>query len=221
MKNFTGVIDLQLENLLEAVKRQQAARCQEISGRGRQRATQLLRAARRQGRIRMHQAVVEERQRIEAALLQARGRVRTQRRRLLQQRYQALLNDGWALLEAALRARWQDPGQRRAWCESLLADGLKVFGDAPLVIEHPVGWPEDDQAWLREQLRKASGADPEYRADESIECGLRICTPQACLDGTLPGLLADRTSAQAILLAAWERADASLRTGADGGEAHE
>lgn len=211
MKDFTGVVDMQVAGLLEAVQSQQSTRCQELASRARERATALLKAARRQSRVRMHQAVVEERQRIDAAMLQAHGRIRTQERRQLQQHYKELLNEGWLLLEAELRARWQEPGQRRAWCESLLADAIKVFADASLVIEHPPGWPGDDQAWLRGQLRKTLGAEATFQADETIECGLRMRTSHACLNGTLDGLMDDRRQVESVFLAAWEAADAELR----------
>lgn len=210
MKDFAGVVDMQAESLLGALQRQQTTRCQEISNVGNKRAKALLKAARRQCRIRMRQAVAEERQRIDAALLQARGRIRTRKRMLLQQQYKDLLKEGWALLEAGMQARWENAEQRRAWCESLAADALAVFGNTALIVEHPAGWRAEDQAWLAERLRKTSGGDPAFKADENIRFGLRISTGNACLDGTLGGLLADRRGAEAVLLAAWERSASEL-----------
>lgn len=208
MKDFAGVVEMQAENLLATLERQQATRCQEISHTARERARQLLKAARRQSRERMRQAVAQERQRIDSALLQAQGRMRTRERRHLQQHCQDLLKDAWPLLEARMRARWKDSDQRRAWCEMLLADAMAIFGTAPLSIEHPPGLREDDRAWMTQVLRKAGCGDVTFKVDESIAAGLRIRTPQACLDGTLEGLLGDHREVEAILLAAWERAAA-------------
>lgn len=206
MKDFAGVVQMQVDTLLETLRRHQSMRCQQISSAAEKRAADLLKAARRQSRERMRQAVVQERQRIDAALSQAHGRIRTRQRRLLQQHYQDLLKEGWGLLEASLQARWQDSRQRRAWCEALLEDAREVFGSAPLVIEHPPAWQEEDKAWLAALAGDSSGSEVSFRPDEGISCGLRVSTPHACLDATPDGLLGDRREAQGVLLAAWEKA---------------
>lgn len=205
MSDFAGIVQKQVAGLLQILQRKQTESCNEITRAAKERANNLIKAARRQSRERMHQAIVEERKRIDAAVSQATGRLRTDKRHRLQQVYKHLLQDGWAVLEGEMEARWQDPQLRRAWCASLLEDAMRMLGSVQFLIEHPPGFGREDHAWMTDLVTAAGGTRPDFDTDEHIRSGLRIRTTHACLDGTLDGLLSDRKQIEALLLAEWEK----------------
>ena len=69
MTTFRGILDLQVDSVIAAVKGQQEGRCREIESAVGRKAQQLLADSRRRLRQRVHTAVIEERQRRETALL--------------------------------------------------------------------------------------------------------------------------------------------------------
>ena len=85
MNEFRGILELQVDTVLSALRAQQDMRCREIDSATGRRAEQLLSDSRRRMRERVHKAVVEERRRRETALLDARHRIETAGRRKVQQ----------------------------------------------------------------------------------------------------------------------------------------
>ena len=120
MKTFRGILDLQVDSMVGALQAQQNRRCREIGGAANRKAEQLLAESRDRMRKRVHKAVVEERQRRETALLDARHRIETADRRKVQRHYRRVLHDASPLLTAALEGRWRDDELRRSWCEMVM-----------------------------------------------------------------------------------------------------
>lgn len=205
MNDFRGVLSLQVESLLEAVRAQQESRCREIESAAQQRAERLLRDSRRELRERQRQAVEEERRRRESALLEAQQRSETAERRRVQARYEQLLRDAWPELTAELEQRWSNTEDRRSWCEMLIDEAERILSAQGWTIEHPAAWSKKDTAWLTQLLKTRGLPSPSFHGDSGIKAGLRIRLETACLDGTIDGLLARRTAIEAKLLAAWER----------------
>ena len=115
MNEFRGILDLQVEAVLSALKAQQDRRCREIEGATGRQSEQLLSDSRRRVRQRVHKAVVEERRHRETALLDARHRIETAGRRKVQQRYRTYLHEAVPLLTAELGERWRHDESRRTW----------------------------------------------------------------------------------------------------------
>ena len=205
MNDFPGILSLQVESLLEAVRARQENQCRQIESAAKQRAERLLRESRRALRERLRQAVNEERRRRASALLEARQRMETVQRRQVQAHYEQLLRNIWPELIKELEHRWSNTEDRRSWCEMLIDEAERLLSAQGWTIEYPEAWSKKDADWLAQLLKKRGLPDPSLRGDPGIKAGLRIRLETACLDGTIDGLLARRTAVEAKLLAAWER----------------
>ena len=211
MNTFEGILDLQVQSVIDALSAQQQRRCREIEIDASRKAEQLLADSRRRMRERVHKAVVEERQRRETALLDSRHRIETAGRRAVQQHYREFLHAAMPLLQDALEARWRDSGTRRAWCDMLIGEAADALPPVAWTVEHPGNWSGDDTQWLRQAFAARGLAAPEMLQDTGIAAGLRVRLGSACLDATLDGLAAKLHAIEARLLAAWERQQAGER----------
>lgn len=205
MKTFRGILDLQVESVLSALKRQQDGRCREIESDVGHRVEQLLTDSRRRMRQRVHTAVVEERRRRETALLDARHRIETSGRRKVQQQYRQFLDAAVPRLATALGERWRDVGARRSWCEMVIGEAADRLAGDPWTIEHPRDWRGEDTAWLEQTMKSRNLPRPVLHENPAITAGLRVRLDSACLDATTEGLMANRRETEGRLLAAWER----------------
>lgn len=205
MTTFRGILDLQVESVLGALKSQQDRRCREIEVAAGHKAEQLLADSRSRMRERVHTAVVEERQRREAALLDARHRIETRDRHKIQQQYRQFLHDSVPLLAAELGERWRDKEARRSWCDMVIGEAADRLAADPWTLEHPGDWPGEDVAWLEQTMKQHGLPQPVLHEDAGITAGLRVRLGSACLDATIEGLLGNRREVEGRLLAAWER----------------
>ncbi len=205
MTGFDGVLDLQVRSVLDALRAQRDGRCREIQTAADRRAEQLLADSRRRVRERVHRAVVEERRRRETALLDARHRIETARRKEMQAHYRDILQEAAPLLNAELERRWRDTVARRDWCATAIGEASDRLPCVRWTVEHPADWTADDGQWLAQAFDGRGLPQPESCEDAAIPAGLRIRLGAACLDATLEGLLANRPAVEARLLAAWER----------------
>lgn len=215
MTTFRGILDLQVRSMLAAVQAQKDRHCREIESAVDRKAEQLLSESHDRMRKRVHRAVVEERQRREKALLDARHRIDTARRRRVQREYRAILQDAAPMLVAELKRRWYDNESRRSWCELVLGEAAERLAGDPWTIEHPREWSGEDTKWLEQALAARELPPPALREDAAIVAGLRIRLGAACLDATLDGLLVDKRAVEGRLLAAWERQMPEHRGDAD------
>lgn len=209
MTGLRSVLDLQVESILSALREQRDRRCREIGGESRSRNRQLLRHARERTRLRLHQAVNEERRHRSDALLQARHRIESDRRRNLLAGYREFLERVWPLLLAELERRWSDNEGRRLWCEMSIREACASLPHENWIVELPGTWPATDSDWLLSAFARHDLPEPELRISNGLPPGVRIRCGGACLDATLDGLLDKQTEIEARLLAAWESRRAS------------
>ncbi|MDH5501500.1 MAG: hypothetical protein OEY72_10420, partial [Gammaproteobacteria bacterium] len=148
MNDFHGILGLQVETLLGALRTQREMRCRQIIREAEKEQGELLRGSRRQLRERVHQAVVEERRRREMALLEARHRIQTAERRKKQAQYSELLQRAWPRLVAEIERRWSDAESRAEWCDMLLAEAVQSLPASSWEIVHGSCWTGDDSARL-------------------------------------------------------------------------
>jgi hypothetical protein len=205
MTGFGGILDLQVQSVLDVLRAERDRRCREIRHAAAGRAEQLLADSRRRMRERVHRAVVEERQRRETSLLDARHRIETARRKAVQALYRDFLQEALPLLHAELERRWRDAAARRDWCAMVIGEASDRLPDVRWTLEHPADWTPDDAQRLAQDFADRGLPQPGFREDAAITAGLRIRLATACLDATLEGLLANRPAVEARLLAAWER----------------
>ena len=215
MKAFRGILDLQVDSMLGTLKAERDRRCREIEGAVSRKAEQLLAESRDRMRRRVHKAVVEERQRRETALLDARHRIETAGRRRVQRHYREFLHAAAPMLAAELEARWRDEGSRRSWCEMVIGEAADRLAGDGWTVEHPADWSDKDTQWLEQAFASRELPAPRLHEDRAIAAGLRIRRGPACLDATVEGLTADMAAVEGRLLAAWERHMPERREDAD------
>jgi len=190
----------QTHALLDLVEADRARRCEAILGEARGRAAALLRQAHADARQRMREAFHEERARRVERVAAARANLQTRQRLGEQQRAAAFLAAGWQRLHEELLRRWRDPAARRAWVAHVSADARRLLPHAEWRITHAPGWPADERDEFAAELARALGTAPTFTADAAVGAGVRIAAMGNVIDGTLPGLLADRAEIGARLL---------------------
>ena len=204
MSDFPGIVALQADKLVEALRSHGESRCRELQQDAGRRAEALLGDSRRKLLARGRQAVAEERLRRVAALQQARNRVQAEGDRRRQQLYATVLREGWPLLVRELQQRWASENGRRAWCRSVLDEAVAALPPDGWSIEHPQDLPADDCRWLAGRLGTLDVRNAALHGDSGCPAGLRITRESACVDATIDGLLRQRERIEGQLLAAWE-----------------
>jgi len=209
MNRFDGVLGVQVQSLLDVLRRQQEARCREIVAAAEHKAKEAVQDTRRQLYERLRQTVAGLRQRRRHELLVARSHVESETRRAAFARYERIIEAAWPRLAEALERRWQDDDSRRAWCGMIVSEAAGTLAPEGWQVEHPADWRDADRDALVALLAEKGVAAPAFSTDDDITAGLRIRAGTACLDGTAAGLLAARHDVEALLLASWEQAEAT------------
>lgn len=205
MSETSGVLAAQEGTLLALVERHRADRCAALLAQAEARRAVLLTQAHREARARMREAIRAERRRGEDRLAATRAQLQTRRRQQQHRTALLLLEQGWERLVQAVLARWQSAPERHLWVAALLHQARERLPRGAWVIEHPPGWDGAECAELLAPLEAHCGGAPQLRADARLLAGLRIRAEEACLDGSLDGLLADRAAIEAQLLAQLHR----------------
>jgi hypothetical protein len=186
--------------LLALVDQYRDAKSGEIFDAARAEAEALVAQAFRLARSRVHEAIVEERKRYEAAVAGAEARLHTRRRLAHQGREAAMIAEGWRLLPAALEGRWRDAAGRRRWAETHLGRGLATLPRTDWEIVHAPSWTVDERQAAAGWLAAHAGPELAFAEDASLGGGFRVRAGHNTLDATLDGLLADRRAIEGRLL---------------------
>ena len=202
MNEPDSLVDLQLQHLLEVVEKHRKERCQTLLDEADAQARQLRKRAWREGRTRLHQAVLDNRELLRRQLASAQARQQTQLRMQRQREDQALLERTWLLLYDKLQQRWQQADSRRLWIDELLVQAAATLIDPHWHIEHPADWPQTEQDSMATRLHAELGQAPVFSVQPGITAGLNICAGDACIDATTRGLLQARERIEAMMLAA-------------------
>jgi len=196
-----SIVDAQLQHLLEFLGSHRDEQCTEMLTQARSEAQQEIQQAYGEARKRLHQAVLDTREQARLRLTSAAARQQTRERQLRQQQDQALLKRAWQPLHELLQQRWQEKTTRRQWIDHLLKQAAAALVDSNWQIEHPRDWPVDERDALQARLVELHGYAPILKGQPSISAGLRICAGDTCVDGSIAGLLRDRTRIESVLLA--------------------
>jgi hypothetical protein len=197
-------MDAALEEMLKLVAEHERQECDTVAAQAAREAQELTQRAHRAARRRMHENVVEIRQLMRREQNQARAALETAKRQHQQRCDFALLESGAPRLRAALAGRWQNAATRRRWCESLIEQARAALPSGEWIVHHPADLGDAERELLARELRALNGAPAQFAPDGKLSAGLRLCAAGACLDGTLEGLLVDRATVQARLLAKLE-----------------
>lgn len=189
------------QGLLKLVEDYRETECRALLEAAEAEADELIRAAYRRERARLHERVIAERAQARARVHAARAERDTRERAGADRANARLLELAWPLLREALLERWQDPDARRAWVRHSAEQALRSLPHGQWRIRHAPGWERGDQEEITETLVAGIGCEPSLVADGSLAAGLVIEGGEAKLDASLDGLMSDRTRLEARLLA--------------------
>ena len=164
-------------------------------------AATIVGAAHREARDRMHRDVTELRRTLRLQVGQAEAALQTATRVHQQRCELALLQAAWPTLEAALRARWEDARARASWVDMVVEQARTTLPPGGWELLHPPSWPQAERDALLRRLADEPGGAPGLNADPAIEAGVLLRSGGASIDATLRGILVDRRSIEAALLA--------------------
>jgi vacuolar-type H+-ATPase subunit H len=196
-----SIIDAQVRRLLDIVDGWRQEQCDALVIAAQQEAREVIRQAYRSARNNLHQDIQQTRQQTSDTLAAARAKQHTL---MMQQRHRAasdFLELCWSSLAETLQARWQQPGERRAWVEKIVSKALAVVPAKHWLVEHPQDWSAGEQQQVATQVEAQSGKRPEFAIVSELTAGIRISTDGAIIDGSLHGLLADRDGIESGILA--------------------
>ena len=191
--------------LLDLVESDRAERCEAITSEAASTARTLLAEARKAARERVREAMTKERRRLRDRLAALDATLATESRLNAQRRFRALLDEAWRRLPVALDARWLDPTGRREWVGHVLEDACNELAPGDWALAWAPGWSEDERRVAFAKLARDGYAVVASAEDPRMRAGLQVRRGGNVLDGTLHGLLADRTAIGARLLAEFPR----------------
>lgn len=193
-----------VEHLLAIVIENREKRCAQLRDNAQQQAREIIQQAHRKSRARMHRHVVALREKHGQRVSSAVARNQTQLRKQRQKADRAIADRAWPLLREAIQALWGRAETRRKWLEAVIANAAARLLHSGLRIEHPADMNENELSWMKQQIEN-SGKRAELRVDEDIEAGVRIVAQGTVIDATLDGLLKQKTTIEAMLIARIKR----------------
>lgn len=197
-----SVLDAQVNALQKLVESTQEARCRELREDAQRRVKETVRRAHKENRARMRAAINEQRERMEDTLAATRARLATRARQRRQSADKERLELAWSRLHEVLLERWRDARCRQRWALGLVEEALVHLPGERWRIEHPKDMNPAELSSMNQRITDHCGGEPpELVGSENLPAGLRIIADGACLDGTVEGLLTDRSRVEAELLA--------------------
>lgn len=202
MSTPATIVEAQMEALLRRVAREQESQCRRAREAAEEQARGIVVRAWEEARARIRQAVQEERRGIEHSLSDRRASLETAARQREQAVLRGLIDDAWRALPKVLAASWEETSTRREWCEAACELALRMLtpGSA-FVADVDAGAPAEVAETITRGLAAAGAPPVEVRRVQGLGAGLRIRGGLACVDATVPGLLASREHIESELLA--------------------
>lgn len=201
-----SIVEAQTDALLRRVAREQETRCRHARESADEQARTLVKRTWEEARARLRQAVLEERRSVEQTLADRRAAHDTAARRRSQSSMRAVLDEAWRSLPATLGSVWLREQARERWCRAACSAAVAALDPAhgcALEIDGDAG--ADVEAVALAALGAWTGSHVEVRRMTGLGPGLRIRCGRACVDATVPGLLASRERIESELLAEMER----------------
>ncbi len=189
------------QRLLELVLQRRDEECRQLQQRSEEEGLELLRAAYRSARTRLHENAESERNRARTHIGSARAELETQRRQRAQLLGSVVLAAAREQLPQRLTQHWADPAARAAWISNALEQALVALPGDSWRIRHPSSLAEAERDALRIAVQQQLPQAPELVADTKVKAGLILECAGVMLDVSSTGLLADRNAIEARLLA--------------------
>jgi vacuolar-type H+-ATPase subunit E/Vma4 len=196
-----GALDAQAQALVQQVTDDRERRCAAIRAAAESQAQQIVRAARAAARHNVHNAVIQERARMDLGMRQARARADIEVRRRERQKSRELLEQMWAVIAAGLERRWREPALRRAWIDAAITQAAALLAGRAWLIEVGADCTEQERSELTARARGSGAESVEYALHAAMPAGVKIRAGSVCVDATVPGLLVQRDAIEAVFLA--------------------
>jgi hypothetical protein len=204
MSEPESILGAKVRNLLQVVEQHRDRQCARLTEAANRKAHEIVTTAWREERERLHREVTRVREEVRQKLVSVEAQHQTRRRQRRQAKDQALLSHACDALRDELVQRWQDASGRQQWSASVVRQAADALLGKTWTIQHPRDWPAGERAAVARQVEELCGESPQFEPDSRLDAGLRICSPGACVDGSLDGLLHDGTDIAAQLLAKCE-----------------
>lgn len=199
------IIEAQIERLLEVVQDYRTQHCQEIMEQSRLDAQDIIREAYKTARQRLHQDVLDSRERVRQELAATRAQQHTLDMHQQYKIKRQFLDQAWDLLITQMDQRWRIAAQRQLWVNLVLDKAKLRLPIGQWLIEYPRDLTQDERNELEHVVLQHTGIAPQLNTDNAIRAGIRIGANGAVVNGTITGLTTDRTRIEAELLAQLER----------------
>ena len=196
-----SIIDAQVLRLLDIVQGYQHQQCDSLLKQAEKESRAIIRQAYQRARKNVHEDIQLTRQHIRDTMAAARARQHTL---VMQQRHTAALSfleQSWVALERSLLDRWQQPKCRREWVANILSTAAAVMPAGDWQVSHPEDWSTREQEDFAAQAGALPGVNLQFKTEAGLVAGIRIIADGTSVDGSLAGLLADRTAIEALVLA--------------------
>jgi len=195
-----SVVDAQVARLLLLVQTYKDEHCEAVITKARLDAKALIQQAHHDVRTRMHQVVKNNREEIQQKINQAKAKKQIADKQIQYQHDQRLLNVTLDKLQQRLISRWHITEQRQAWVDKVLSVAYKVLLINVWQVEHPIEWSVEEKKQMCEHISKQTGQSPALIGKRDIQAGIRISSNGSVVDGTLSGLMVDRTGIEVEFL---------------------
>ena len=205
MNSSSSIVHAQVERLLDVVHAYQQQQCDKIVTQANKEAKQIIDRAYREARLRLHQEILESRDRMQGEILAANAKSHTLRKKYQHEADRRYLDRAWDLLKAKLLERWHNKEQRQRWVQKHLVEALRLLLGTEWLVEHPNSWTVHEQQQFYTQARQKCEVVVNFAESPDIAAGIRICANGATIDGSLQGLLADRSRIESELLAQYHQ----------------
>jgi len=210
MNDHTDTADAR--DLIDRLNAEADREAAEIVAAARRSAQETVAAAKDKANGRVREEIAALRHAGTRELARVAAHIDTERRKLMQARHAAAMEEGLALLGGALDDLWAAPDSRTAWCANVLEEAKARLLPGAWELRHPPGWPPAERDAMLVEIAAETGHDPSAAEDASLNAGLVIASGSACIDGTPAALTRDRARLGALFL----REMAALQNG--GGE---
>jgi vacuolar-type H+-ATPase subunit E/Vma4 len=187
--------------LLQQVADDRERRCAALRATAESQAQQIVRSARAAAHQSVHNAVTQERGRLDFGMRQATARADIEVRRQEQQTSHELLGQMWTAIAEVLARRWREPAARRTWIQAAMIQAGKLLTGRPWRIESGAEWTQQERDQLTEQAGSRGAGTVSWFFDAAMPAGLRIRADCVCVDASVPGLLTQRDAIEAAFLA--------------------
>lgn len=198
----------QEQELISLIESYRDRECDSLIAQAQHKRKELVHNAHHEARERLHKAVERERPRALLRIRTAEAELHTKKRAVKQRNAQALIREGWKLLTEGLQQRWTDDNSRRAWIDLCVTAALDNLPAKHWTVSHPSDCDMETLDYFKDLVTEQSAEIViEMQKDANVTAGLVIDSGASRLDMSLNGLLKDRASLEARMLALFSRSE--------------